>query len=433
MSFVRVLHFFALLGSWAAVGYVLGLPLTRDRSGRGDFLFGYYADYELFVGVPALMVALTLTVSHLLLSRRRRAAALRLLAVVGSSLAALIAFDLGFSLVVSGAIEPDFWLDGSHISRLDNLPDSELGFVRKPDLVWRGAVRGTERTVEYSTDQAGFRNPVGTRGGEIALVGDSYTEAAQVDVEDCFASRLAGLTGRSVWNLGRGAYGPQQELLILERYALGGEPKPAVVVWQLFEGNDLTDAEEFARWQSGDATHKGFWERYRQNSFFAPWLQSTYRSKRGDYAVLRDDEDREHPLALRYRARKNLIEDHRQGWHLTEDALREGARRCREAGVRLVVTFVPVAVRVWRDRLTIDDPELRDIYLPDGFDGDRALADALRELCADLGVTFVDLLPAFERAVQGGGIDGIYIPRDEHLDVRGHALVAEALARALAE
>ena len=48
-------------------------------------------------------------------------------------------------------------------------------------------------------------------------------------------------------NLARGAYGPQQELIVLKRYGLAYEPR--FVVWQLFEGNDLVDAEAFAEWK----------------------------------------------------------------------------------------------------------------------------------------------------------------------------------------
>jgi hypothetical protein len=51
-----------------------------------------------------------------------------------------------------------------------------------------------------------------------------------------------------VVNLGRGAYGPQQELIVLKRYGLAYRPR--VVIWQLFEGNDLADARQFSEWKA---------------------------------------------------------------------------------------------------------------------------------------------------------------------------------------
>ena len=69
----------------------------------------------------------------------------------------------------------------------------------------------------------------------------------QVDEGDTFVRRVAQSTGLSAVNLARGAYGPQQELIVLKRYGLAY--KPRVVVWQLFEGNDLHDAEAFAEWK----------------------------------------------------------------------------------------------------------------------------------------------------------------------------------------
>ncbi|MBK8977041.1 MAG: SGNH/GDSL hydrolase family protein [Planctomycetes bacterium] len=426
----RTVHLLFLVGAWCATGYIVVLPLLGERGSR--FLYGYYPLHYVYLGVPLLIVTLLATALLIVPSRRRRSVGLKGGVATLAALVALAAFDLTFSLFVAGAWTPDFWLDGAHISRLDSDADAELGFVRKPGVRWSGTPRGTDRVVHYATDERGFRNPDGTRGGAIAFLGDSYTEAAQVELDDTFVRIVGERLGETVVNYGRGAYGPQQERIVLERYALAGDPKPRVVVWQLFEGNDLTDAEEFVRWRDGDHETVPLRDRFLQNSFFAPLVRQTYRDKRGDYAELRLDDGTELPITLRYPVRRDWLGQRPRGWVETERALREGHELCRAAGVELVVVFLPVAARVLSDRLRFATDADRERILPSGYETDRGFATAVRALCVQLGVRFVDLLPVFRRALDAGA-DGIYIPRDEHLDLRGHRLVAQALEAVLRE
>jgi len=128
-----------------------------------------------------------------------------------------------------------------------NLPDDELGFVRKPNVVWEGRLSLEGKDLSYHTDENGFRNVPQIHQADLVFIGDSFTEGASVPEEDTFVQQLGKKVTHSVVNLGRGQYGPQQELIILRRYGLGYNPR--VVVWQLFEGNDLSDATRFAEWR----------------------------------------------------------------------------------------------------------------------------------------------------------------------------------------
>ena len=153
-----------------------------------------------------------------------------------------------YALIVRGALRSNFWLDQANIPRAYNVADDELGFVRKPGVSWEGYIEDANRLVDYHTDRNGFRNPPVERpAADIVFVGDSFTEAIEVDENDTFVRRVGNATGLSVANLGRGAYGPQQEFIVLKKYGLAY--KPRFVVWQLFEGNDLLDAENFAIWK----------------------------------------------------------------------------------------------------------------------------------------------------------------------------------------
>ena len=97
---------------------------------------------------------------------------------------------------------------------------------------------------ELKYDKNGFRNDQDLTSAEIAVVGDSYVESQMIPGSMLATTRLAGITLKTVANLGQSGYGPQQELAVLKRYACPYDPK--YVVWVFYEGNDLLDAQEYA-------------------------------------------------------------------------------------------------------------------------------------------------------------------------------------------
>lgn len=428
---IPILHLLATLLAWAAVARIWLPPLFEPRARRGDWLWGWYHPLDLYVGVPVLLGALWLAALWIVPPARRRAVGLRSGAVLGAVLGALYGFDLLWTWWVCGVARPNYWLDQAHVSRRHNAPDPELGFVRRPYTRWTGRVRGSGRVVRYATDRFGFRNATDLERADVVLLGDSYTEAAQVPLEVTFGQRLARDRGATVANLGRGAYGPQQELVVLRRHGLALHPR--VVIWQLFEGNDLSDAEHYARWRDGAVAHEvSLPQRIVDNSFFRPWLDLTYRPRRVDRAVLRCADGRAIPLEIRYPFRPLQARAHELGWAETRRALREGAELCRANGIRLLVFVVPVMADVCRHRLQIDDPATRARCLPPEPPRRADLAGFVRAWCAerDVDVEYVDVAGALAAAARREPC-GLYIPTDEHLDVLGHAVVARELSAAL--
>lgn len=94
--------------------------------------------------------------------------------------------------------------------------------------------------VVYESDEHGFRNPAGSWGkpAEVLMVGDSFVHG--VCVED--SQTLPGLLRAEGIRTLSAAYsgnGPLLELATVREYA--APMKPQVVVWALYEGNDLDD------------------------------------------------------------------------------------------------------------------------------------------------------------------------------------------------
>jgi len=136
--------------------------------------------------------------------------------------------------------------------RPGNLFDEELlhrgepnfgifGLKRKGNIAnhWCLSAAPPECRFNFSLDSKGFRNNIDLIRADIAVIGDSYIEAAGVPLKQSTTSLLAESTQSAVVNLGRSSYGPQQELIVLKRYALPLAPR--TVVWAFYEGNDLHD------------------------------------------------------------------------------------------------------------------------------------------------------------------------------------------------
>lgn len=408
-----------------AFTYFWILPMFRPR---GDFLWGHYRLKDIYLGVPIALATLCALLILIVPTRYRRLAALRVVTISIAVLVALIVCDAVYSFGVRGAWKPDFWLDQAHISRRYSTADTELGFIRKPRVTWRGYVPDLNRVVEYRTDENGFRNPPGQSRADVVFIGDSFTEAATVAEEDTFVRRVARSTRLSTVDLGRGGYGPQQELIVLKRYGLSYQPR--VVVWQLFEGNDLADADAFAEWMKNpQQVNTSLKERYVNNSLLTQWLTNTRsHDPGGPMATIRYHDGTVRRVALRYRYEPDQPSTMRQGMTETLSAIEAGHRLCQSHGIQLLIVFVPTMVRVMAPNISFDRVEDQMTYLAQRkSDDQKDFSDRIEEFCGQIGCGFVDSFDAMRQAADNGS-HNLYIPNDEHLDVGAHDVMSQIIA-----
>jgi hypothetical protein len=411
----------------AALAYFCILPLFRPR---GDFLWGHYRLKDIYIGIPITLITLGIILVLAVPTRYRRSLSLRLTTLLLSLLSAFVVCDAAYALAVMGAGRSNYWLDQGHISRRYSVADPELGFVRKPRVYWRGYVPDLDRMVDYKTDENGFRNSTEQQQADVVFIGDSYTEAAQVSEGDTLVRRVTQLSGLSAVNLARGAYGPQQELIVLQRYGLAY--KPRVVVWQLFEGNDLTDAKAFAEWKRNpQQVNMSLKERYFNNSLLKEWLTSTRELQySGSTATLRYRDGTAQRIRLRYRYEPDQPSTMRLAMTETLNALEAGQRLCESKGIQLVVVVVPTMVRVMAPDITFDSVEDQVKYLPEARENQKDFSGTVKEFCAHIGCTAIDGFEALRRAAAADN-SHLYIPNDEHLDVRGHDVIAQTVVDGL--
>lgn len=220
--------------------------------------------------------------------------------------------------------------------------------------------------MDYRTDEHGFRNPPGVTQADLAFIGDLFTEAAQMPEASTFAQRVGAATGQRVINLGRGAYGSQQELLVLRRFGLGYHPR--VVIWQLFEGNDLLNTQNYAKWrQNPHGATVSLPQRYIQNSLLQVVFGGTGAPTHGQQAAtLQVQAGQALPVSFHHRYEPHQAERYPQGWAATQAVLLAGQELCRAQDIELLVVYVPIMARVVEPWLRFPEQPMRLRYLPAG-------------------------------------------------------------------
>ncbi len=88
-------------------------------------------------------------------------------------------------------------------------------------------------------DSLGFRNRSVPQTADIVAIGDSHTYGISATASDSWPSQLERLTGRKVYNVSLGGYGPAEYLYLMEKYALALHPK--IIIAGFYLGNDLKD------------------------------------------------------------------------------------------------------------------------------------------------------------------------------------------------
>ncbi len=119
----------------------------------------------------------------------------------------------------------DMVLSASLESFPHTVPDDRLGTRPNPDFPGH--------------DENGFRNSRVPARADIVALGDSQTYGTGVPGDAAWPRRLEGLTGKVVYGMAHGGYGPGHSLLLWDEAAT---LRPRVVVEAFYAGNDLYDS-----------------------------------------------------------------------------------------------------------------------------------------------------------------------------------------------
>jgi hypothetical protein len=312
--------------------------------------------------------------------------------------------------------------------------------------------------VETKRDEMGFCNPKGSYQSpaiDIITLGDSFTVCHAVPIEETWTSRLSDLMGYSAYNLGHAGIGILEYLQILKKFGLQKSPK--IVIMNVYEGNDLRDAERYFRYTQGKRdeaeppTPTTMLDRY---SYAYNLIQSGLEYGRIAAQPQRDifDDFDDQEVTLQYKVvfsdevvipynLKDTDEDEvrfaRRLQAKTVDigvskilvgALQTFVELSKQYNFTPVVTYTPSAHTAYADKVLFEDPTLSEL-MPWFSQEQRRFLESNSQTA---GYIFIDLTPGLQAAAQTyGPAELLYYQYDLHLTPLGHAVVAQILDQRL--
>lgn len=323
------------------------------------------------------------------------------------------------------------------LSRGVNKPDPILIHIHWPYSSFSGEVAGNlvqlgiPTTTRYRAnvryDRNGFRNSRDFDRADIAVIGDSFVEAAIIAQEKSLVGLLESRLNVPTVNLGQINYGLRQELEVLKRFALPLSPK--LVLWVLFGGNDLRDVEYYERQLSrfrkpepsvplvqklflrnALVTGRALIDNAIRISFDCPKETALYRSgmfRRSDGVTER----------VYFAQTEDPWTSHE--WQVAVDTLRDANRLATESGAEFVVVYVPRKYRIYRSHISVSP----DHYIARWKVNN--LPEELGKWSMEHGIKFVDTTPFLETLVANGVHP--YFVDDVHWNEQGHETAAQAI------
>ena len=327
--------------------------------------------------------------------------------------------------------------------------DKDLGFRRTPNMHWLGRPAsdieeryGLPRTlatpITFTYDRWGYRNTTEMERASIVLIGDSYVEGRYVSDEQTVASRLARRLGQCVANLGVSGYGTMQELRVLKGDALTKNPK--VIAWFFFEGNDLNNDESFERFlaaappgpeeQVPRAEGLAYGHNWKHRSFtinafhwIRRWSDPIVPNRAPFWALLPGQGGSSKRIYFFTYGAVPWTNYEEGRWEKAKESFREGIEAARGSGAVVILVYVPIKFRVYREFIEIPPGN------PLSGWGVWPLPEKFMEFCRSVSVACVDPTDRLQQAVREG-VD-VYALTDTHWSSEGHAVVAAELERVL--
>jgi hypothetical protein len=316
-------------------------------------------------------------------------------------------------------------------------------------------------------DEWGFRNTRVPEAAEVVALGDSLTYGNTARMIESWPMVLGLLTGKTVYNLGMGGYGPNQYDHLLHTKALG--LKPRIVICALSMADDFDNAFDItyrlAHWsflrrddhRRPAGPHVGERVRPREVSWhkrvriwlsqhsilyrllFHGLLQALKGRLQVEYAarfyesttslLLPEQNVREAFVpAFHLRGLDQDAPRVREGMRLTLELLKDMNALCARHQVRFLVAVVPTKETVFARHLE-HNPGLGLSETVDAVIANERLArQALFAGLEEDRIPYIDLLPAMEKASESERIY-TYSAVDMHPNATGYRVIAEAISR----
>jgi|SRR5579871_3836534 len=311
-------------------------------------------------------------------------------------------------------------------------------------------------------DAWGFRNKKVPDHVDIVAIGDSHTYGNTARMEDSWPYVVSRMTGRSVYNMGLGGYGPNQYAYLLQRALT---LKPRLVICGLYMGDDFENAFlitygldhwAYLRKLPNKNVDSNIWPKSESRSFGAvrEWLarnsvlyQLLFHGPvsgllQGDYRITHAPElypgnatalslpeknilEAFLPVAIYHRIDQNsrAIQD---GMRITFQLLKEMNEKSHQNGADFLVVVIPTKESVFSEYLEHNSKLPLDDVLDQVIAFDRQARSKLFEALSESGIPYVDALPALRQEV--GHQLYARTPTDMHPGKNGYRVIGTAVS-----
>jgi hypothetical protein len=303
-------------------------------------------------------------------------------------------------------------------------------------------------------DAWGFRNKRVPQSVEIVAIGDSVTYGVSATADESWPSWLQKMSGRSVYNLGLGGYGPPDYKYLLTEY--GVSLSPQVVIIGIFLGNDLPRSYKYVKGlttqsvmvDEGQSSQKSYqFKSHRFYGNFRNWLSYhslLYQVAKHELPVIVDflryheamEPKREdffaldHPIVrtvfnpeIRLQALDQNYEENRLGLQAALEIFDETQAICKAKNIRCIFLLIPTKESVYwpyaKERLTGHGRDLVAAVV----EQEELVKQSVIQHFETHDFEYTDALPAMraaakERPLYHRGIDG-------HPTGTGYGIIAE--------
>lgn len=313
-------------------------------------------------------------------------------------------------------------------------PNSTFVSARDPADLEAGAIETTRM------DAKGFCNSpekAEKPSVDIVVLGDSFVACTGIDTADASTSRLEELSHLSTYNLGVGNTGLYEYVELLRHFGLA--LKPHVVILNIYEGNDLRDAVRYQKFlksgrdrrEAENATEEALSYSYSLSLLYASrewllrdqikWLLDGDRNI--NYRYTARSQGRIIPLNVtnqdrgEVRLAKNL-KDGEVSLDLWSAALVAFKELATSHGFIGIVSYTPSMHTAYADTAQFEDRGTGELVRTMS----QMQRDWLAKKSAELGLIYVDLTPAMQKAADEGPLT--HFPANVHLTPYGHRVSA---------
>jgi lysophospholipase L1-like esterase len=316
-------------------------------------------------------------------------------------------------------------------------------------------------------DAWGFRNPEVPQKADIVTIGDSQTYGDGANHENSWPAVLGHISGKTVYNLSLGGYGPTQYLNLLQQYALKLNPEQIIVGF--YCGNDFINSYEMVYGYD-------YWKKERdplftpEASLHEKATEMIAANRHGHLGLLRDWLA-SHSMVYRFLSipiqtmsqaskkkstvdrRFTFVDDKPHNLHtgfkplfryqqsdLNDLRIQEGIRiafklldqmndTCKTRGIKFSLVLIPTKELVYARFIEHNKAVKNGDIIDEVIASDRILRQKVMDFCRDRGIPLADPLPRMEAAA---GQEPIYHNDfNDHPSATGYALIAATVRKEL--